>query len=403
MSRALVDDVAEELHLVVRHRPHVFPAHGGELPELRKIVERSQGEWNERALERVIRGAAESLTGQAGGTEAVLALFDSGRNEAGSDHTRDLLRDLASVLVEQTPAVRIEPRDNIASLLAKLDDKPAGKAGKKIKPVTALVAVVTAVAVTVGATVLITKLGTGGEASPETVSGDAAPVKIQDVTTFRETRRNLHYVLSEAVDEPPRPAAGGQAGLQAADFDAWYGSHGGTVLRSGFTNITVQGNDSKAVRITDMKILPECADPLDGTYLIGYTQGGDQDTVKIGFNLDDPTPMPEQMTILDEGLQGTGVNYFAAKTIELAPGATEVLTVGVYTERRYCTFKLQLVLATADGPVVQEVDAQDKRFAVTGLAPSANGEAPYSGYRKMYRQDATLAWNSVDPQAPEGK
>ena len=60
------------------------------------------------------------------------------------------------------------------------------------------------------------------------------------------------------------------------------------------------------------------------------------------------------------------------------------------------------VVATANGTVVQDVDARDKRFEVTGLAPTKNAATPYSGYKKVYRQDVSLSWKAVDPNSPEG-
>lgn len=403
-----------------------------ELPELRKIWARSHsGEWDRAAAERVLRDGIEALDGPFGKlsrTEAALILFNlDAHAEPEADYpavlgrlgrmagiagdvairarTGELRRSLAAVLVGQDVRIKVESRDNVASLLANLDPPAEAGRGRVVKPATAAVALVSAVVVVVGATLGVAKLVTSGGEPDEggdlkSAPGSSAPLKIQNVTTFQNRVRSLNYVLSEPVAEPPPSVPAGNE--TAESFGSWYQKHGGTALESGYTNITVQGNDSKPVRITDMKIDPQCSAPLNGAYLQGYTQGGESDTIKIGFDLDNPKPFPQQMTSLGDGLQGAGYNYFSARTIELGPGETEVLTVGVYTKLKYCKFTLQLVVATANGTVVQDVDARDKRFEVTGRARAKSPETPYSGYQKVYRQDASLSWNAVDPNSPEG-
>ncbi|NKE55393.1 hypothetical protein FXN61_00530 [Lentzea sp. PSKA42] len=279
--------------------------------------------------------------------------------------------------------------------------------GRQVRPTTVALVLLSATVLTVGATLFISELVEGGSGSSvggdlKDASADALPIKIQDITTFRNSARDHRFVLSDVVAEPPRvlalrdevPSSGGEG------FHSWFDKHGGTALESGFTNITVQGNSAKPVRITDIKIATECSPPISGTFLMGYTQGGGRETIKIGFNLDNPNPIPEQMTLLNDGLQGSGVNYFAGQTIELASGETEVLTVGAYTKRQHCKFKLKLVVATEKGSFLQEIDSSGKKFEVTGMATAKENGLPYSGYQKIYRQGPTLSWESVDPKTP---
>ncbi|MET9232669.1 hypothetical protein [Lentzea sp. NPDC003310] len=416
---SLVEAVADELDRVARSGRDRSSL---DLPELRKIAERTvPGPWDAAALDRLLRAGAEALGGSFGTvseSEAALVLFGLDADPA-PDHERavarvrgfadvpvdGLVRALAAALAGQGgPRIKVEPRDNLVSMLSTFDtDEPPGDEPRKLKARTVALVIGTAVVVTVGATLVVTKLMAGdGSEDLRTVSGASTPLKVQDVTRFQTSERHLRYVLSEVVAEPPPQAPANGAEATGENFGAWYAKHGGTVLRAGFTNITVQGNDSAPVRITDMKIRPDCSAPVDGTHLLGYTQGGERDTIKIGFNLDSSDPIPEQMTTLD-GMRGTGLNYFAAKTVELGPGEVEVLTVGVFTERRHCKFTLQFVVATSNGTVLQDVDAPDKGFAVTGYAAAKSPDAPYSGYRKVYRQDATLGWNEVDPNAREGR
>ncbi|WP_086665812.1 hypothetical protein [Lentzea kentuckyensis] len=384
---ALVDAVAEELERAGRGVSAL------ELPELRRIWARSQaGVWDDAALELLLRHGIEALGGGVGDTAVRVRAAELGRS-------------LAAVLVaRESVHIKLESRDNLASMLANLPADETTEAGRRVvKPVTAAVALVTAVAVAVGVTLVVAKLVAGGGGPDDelkTASSSSPPLKIQDVTNFRNSARDQRYVLSEAVTEPPPGVVA--VNETAESFGTWYQKHGGTALDYGFTNITVQGNDSKPVRITDMKIAKQCSAPLDGTFLKGYTQGGERETIKIAFDLDTPNPIPEQMTAL-EIVQGTGRNYFAVHTIELGPGEAEVLTVGAFTKRpQHCKFTLQLVVATANGTFVQDVDSTGKQFEVTGKAPAENEKTPYSGYQKLYLQDSSLSWKSHDPKSAEG-
>ena len=143
-SEALVDVVADELDRMARRDGDSSL----ELPELRKIWARSHsGEWDAAAAERVLRDGIEALDGPFGKlskTEAALILFNlDAHAEAEADYevvlgrlgrmagiagdvairarTAELRRSLAAVLVGQDVRIKVESRDNVASLLANLD------------------------------------------------------------------------------------------------------------------------------------------------------------------------------------------------------------------------------------------------------------------------------------------
>jgi hypothetical protein len=255
-----------------------------------------------------------------------------------------------------------------------------------------------AVALTVGATVAIAMLG-GDSDTPEAASPDAPPVKVQDVTTFKTSKQDGKLVLPAVVTMTPTEVGSFKDGTAStsATFQEWYGRHGGVALNSGFTNITVQGNDRDPVRITDMKVLKNCGHPVDGTVLQGYTQGGGEDTVKIGFDLDQPDPIPERMALVTSGLMGLGTNYFADRTVVLARGESQTITVGAYTRHSHCKFTFRLVVATSNGTFTQDVDAGGRPFEVSAEAMPKQPNRPYSGYRAAYVQNELLVWQSVDP------
>ncbi|MCU1679264.1 MAG: hypothetical protein JWQ81_3 [Amycolatopsis sp.] len=260
------------------------------------------------------------------------------------------------------------------------------------------------VALSVGVTVAITTLG--GGAGPETAPPGAPPLKVQGVTAFKASSQDGRLVLPDAVTMSAAEASSlGEATSEGgSNFDKWYAAHGGgTALDSGFTNITVQNTRSDPVRITDMKVLKDCTAPLNGTALQRYTQGGGGETVKVGFDLDAPDPLPQQMAMTSSGLMGMGVNYFAAETVTLTPGQAQTITVGAFTATRHCRFTFRMVVATSDGSFTQDVDAGSKPFEVSATARPASPAHPYSGYRKAYVQNDKLDWVSVDPSSYEQK
>jgi hypothetical protein len=166
----------------------------------------------------------------------------------------------------------------------------------------------------------------------------------------------------------------------------------------GLTTITLHGNSQKKVRITDIKAIKECQKPFDGTYLVGYTQGAPEDTIKLGINLDAPEPIVQEMVwTAAHGFEPVGESYFLLKTIAIAPGESLTLTIGARTDRYACTFTLRMFVATSAGTVYQDIDNHGKPFGVTAKAAPSKADLPLSGYRAAYVQNPSLGWHEVDP------
>jgi hypothetical protein len=172
--------------------------------------------------------------------------------------------------------------------------------------------------------------------------------------------------------------------MSTSVFSPWYAEHEGTAVDFGTTTFTVRGNAKESVRIVDLRVLKDCAAPLDGTFFRGYSQGSG-DTLRIGFDLDAPDPVARQLGFSSsKGLFVTEDHYFDIKTVTLAPGEQETFTVGALTKLHSCTFSLRMFVATASGTFYQDIDQNGQPFRVTAKAAPANRNAPLSGYRSAY-------------------
>ena len=238
------------------------------------------------------------------------------------------------------------------------------------------------------------------DSTPHAAAPDELPLEVLEVTAFRSTSQSPFFVLPEPVsmtDEVARSFSDSIAS-QSDEFASWYAEHSGVAaIDAGFTNVTMRGAADEAVRVTGMEVVKDCGAPLDGTAMVGYTQGGGEDSIAVGFDLDSPAPIPQQMADTIRGLVGTGNNYFAAKTVVVEPGEKLTLSLGAFTKRQSCTFTFRLLVATDDGTVTQDIDNNGKAFSVTAKAAPMNPEMPLSGYQAVYVQDDSLVWQPVDP------
>ncbi|MFE8014038.1 hypothetical protein ACFU3O_15020 [Streptomyces antibioticus] len=160
-------------------------------------------------------------------------------------------------------------------------------------------------------------------------------------------------------------------------FDDWFRQNEGVPSHFRTITLTVSGRSEKQLRITNIDLLKEgCAPPLTGTlFLNGGTNGGEEKTRTLFFNLDDRLPEPT-----DEN----GEPYFARKSITLKNGESETIAAFVSANERSCgfTFRFTVVVPGHD-PVKLEIDDNGKPFRLTASA-SGPGEHPYDRYRAMY-------------------
>lgn len=172
-------------------------------------------------------------------------------------------------------------------------------------------------------------------ASPVPAPTASPPVLVKSVTGMRSREGDDNFVVPDTLHMTASELERFNGFFpKTKEFSPWYAEHGGVPIHLGLTTITLQGNAKGKVRITDMKAIKDCRSPFNGTHFQAFTQGAPNDTIKLGINLDTPDPGVQEMVFtVAHDLEPVGENYFLLKTIDLAPGEVQTLTIGARTDR----------------------------------------------------------------------
>ncbi|MFG3152030.1 hypothetical protein ACGF7W_08275 [Streptomyces sp. NPDC048219] len=241
--------------------------------------------------------------------------------------------------------------------------------------------------------------------SSDEPAGD--PVSVDDVVTSGQA---ASFVLPLPLDLTPAQLdqinhdqfwrGGGDA--EAKTFSSWLDRNRGAQAEDARVNVTLSGTAAEAVRITRIDVEKrECRDPAGGGTLFYAPVGGsgEDKNINLSFDLDAQAPF---------AADAEGQDYFAGKSVVLAPGETETLSLYVRTRRQDCrySFLLRVVVPGAKEPVVQRVPQQGAPFRLTALAEGADPSHPYSPYRALYvggaASPAAGAFVRADPLAYTG-
>lgn len=276
----------------------------------------------------------------------------------------------------------------------------------------AAIAVLAVVAVlAVGAPVVVQRLladpgSTSGKSAPDTTpvaaSSSSPPILVESVAELKSISDDGSLALPQPLRMTSAELAAFNNNVVAnsSAYSAWYARHDGAAVDFGITTVTLRGNARESVRIADMKVLKNCRSPFDGTYFQGYTQGSG-DTIKIGFDLDSPDPIPQQMALTGRGLTPLGVNFFDQTYVALAPGENITLAIGAFTKHYACSFRLQMIVATSYGTFSENIDNHGQPFIVTARAAPTAAHLPYSGYKSAYAYLAPngepIGWGQINP------
>ncbi|MEU6025166.1 hypothetical protein [Micromonospora sp. NPDC047134] len=238
---------------------------------------------------------------------------------------------------------------------------------------------------------------------PNPVPAPAAspPVLVESITPMESNVATRDFVLPRSVEITNAQLETLGPG-QLISETGWFREQEGTAVDFGTFTMTLRGNADEQVRITEMRVVKSCAGPLSGTYFYGYSQGSG-DTLKIGFDMDDPSPIAQRLGYSESrGFFPTGEPYFSLKPVTLDPGEKETLLIGAFTKRQSCTFTLRLVVSTSSGAFFQDIDQGGRPFRITATALERHVGAPLSGYARAYaylvEPDGTRGrWQPVDP------
>ena len=210
-----------------------------------------------------------------------------------------------------------------------------------------------------------------------TVPGTArnSPAKVEAVTSL-DTAPDESWALPDKVQLTSAQLA--QAGASDATVARYLSSIHAVPLGGGLTKVTVVGNEKATVTITGIQVVKDCQAPLSGTLFLSPSQGVNL-TVSVGFNLDSPIDYAQ-----NSSLSGISGNYFEGRDVTLSPGEMETFDIHVETAKHYCTFTFQMTVATANGPVTEDISYNGKPFELTAGTAVTNPQTPYSGYSALY-------------------
>lgn len=256
----------------------------------------------------------------------------------------------------------------------------------KLAVLSALLAGVIAIAVALVTNVLPGGQKAGGQGntlgsrSPSATKG--SPLRVTQV--YYVPRRNDHsWVAATALD----PAAVGPlnhsveraGGVLSDAADPIMRAAGGVDPSTSTVEVELEGNRPGPVRITDIRAVVQCRQPLDGTLFYNPPQG-QSDTVKLGFDLDSPSPIAQYVKRGGGGGRYMTFygDYFADHKYTLNQGDQATFRLAASTDKRYCEYRYRFDLIVAGRPGSQIIDDSGQPFKVSAEIIRPNdGCRPY--------------------------
>lgn len=244
---------------------------------------------------------------------------------------------------------------------------------------------------------MVTALGTGiGNGILSSAKGHSSPsgppVAIEEVGQI-QTWEDYSFVVPGKVVLTSAQLSAMNRGVASSPsaYASWFLSRGGVIANKGIIGITVRGNASGPVTITDMQVVKHCGRPLaNGTLFYSPSEGaGPFNTDQIGFDLGQEVTIGQYIPAPGPHPLSPGGNFFAKKVITLKPGEPQTLSAYVTAENEYCSFTFQLHVATPTGHAVTEtITDNGKPFQIStdgdeGIMESG-GSVPFSSYRAVY-------------------
>ncbi|MDN3352014.1 hypothetical protein [Actinomadura sp. DC4] len=225
--------------------------------------------------------------------------------------------------------------------------------------------------------VTISLLSLGGQKVLESPDLKGPPISVRSIVLQRDADlAGDTFAFERPLDLAKRELDDIDAG---GDLDGWAREHGGVDVQMVMAQVVLAGNQRDPVRILGMKAINQCRPPLTGT-LIEKPTGGEDDTVRLAFDLDERNP---EARTWQGGSAGFGKDYFGAKTVSLKYKEQQTFQMIGITQRQYCEFHLQVSVLAGKRTETVPVTNGGRPFKVTSL--SGRTSAPdYSDYQKLY-------------------
>lgn len=168
------------------------------------------------------------------------------------------------------------------------------------------------------------------------------------------------------------------ARLEPLDVDKqaeWLESRGGVAVGSHSLTITITGNRSNPVRVTDIRDASECTEPNRGTLV---RLGAPRFQIELSVQMVLSVGEADSHAMLWDPEAGTSEPYFPNRTITLKKDEQHVLVIQLYPPPGLlCRPQLELTVIHRDKEYKQQVVPEDQRPGVMGEEP-AEVEQEYS-------------------------
>lgn len=243
------------------------------------------------------------------------------------------------------------------------------------------------------ATALGTGIGNGILSDAKGHLASSGPLVAIDEVSPIQTWQDYSFVSPQRLilTSGQLAAMNSQIASSPSAYSNWFLRHGGVIANRGIIEITVHGNASAPVTITDMQVIKHCGQPLTGgTLFYSPSSGaGPFSTDQIGFDLGQQVSIGQYLPAPGPHMLSSGGNFFAKKVITLKPGEPQTLSAFITAENEYCSFKFQLHVASPNEHAVTEtITDKGKPFQITtdgreGSIGSANN-VPFSSYQVVY-------------------
>ncbi|MFI5688471.1 hypothetical protein [Streptomyces sp. NPDC051636] len=182
----------------------------------------------------------------------------------------------------------------------------------------------------------------------------------------------------------------------------WTRDHGGAEAPDSLIKLVLEGRRKDPVKVIEMEaVKQQCRAPLQGTAIVGYTAGGEEN-VGLLFDLDSPRPVakePPAVAMETEKIDSSKLgNYFDNHSVALDYGEKQTFTIKAYSLKSFCDFVIEITVIDGNSTAMQKADDAGQTFRVTARRPYREYAALYVGGAKTAQCDLPGAgWLRQDP------
>lgn len=204
-----------------------------------------------------------------------------------------------------------------------------------------------------------------------------APVEVMSVSY--SVRDSGGYVFADPVRlTSPDLARLSSLPWGEPEYHRWARTRGGVDPERAVIKVVLAGRRGDAVRITDLRLADlTCSAPLSGAIIAAPSQGP-QEVARLGFDLDGSV---RNARVEDRGR--LGARYFDGKAVALKRKEQQSFQISAVTKRKYCEFKLSVVVLDGKSQSSVTVDDDGRPFKVSGMRAGHPGP-PFRHYERLY-------------------